>query len=195
MGLLWPFFFGNRLSANRQEAVNHAKRINLCLIDFDSDYGSFPNAATIADVKATTGTTIPLGTSSSNEIFRQLIAAGHKSERIFWAKSSISPSKPDNNISGAHTLEKGECAFAYIAGQSTSGVPTAPVLMTPVDPGKRCFERRKDYDNKAVILFIDGSVKFFPINKSGQVEISGMNIFDPRQPFWKGKVPDIKWPE
>jgi hypothetical protein len=176
------------------EAFNNAKQIHLALLDFDSDYGSFPDASTIADVKAASSTSLPLGTTSSNEIFRQLIAAGTKSESIFWAKSTITPRKPDNVMHGSHALEKGECAFAYVAGLSASDFPGTPLLMTPVIPSKRCFERRKDYGERAVILFIDGSVKSFPIDNHGQVEIGGMSIFDPRQPFW-GKAPDIKWPE
>jgi len=181
--------------ATRTETINNAKQINLCLIDFDNDYGSFPDATTMAAVKGTTGTGLPLGTSSSNEIFRQLIAAGNKSEKIFWASSSITPRKPDDIIHGSRALEKGECAFAYVAGLSSSSDPTTPLLMAPVIPSRRCFERLKDYRNTAVILFVDGSVRPFPIDKHGQVEIGGMNLFDPRQPFWKGKAPDIKWPE
>ena len=28
----------------------------------------------------------------------------------------------------------------------------------------------------------------------GRVIITGKDLFDPEQPFWKGDVPPIKWP-
>ena len=177
------------------EATSNMKSLHLAILEFDSDYGSFPDASTMAEIKATTSTTLPLGTTSSNEIFRQLMATTVRSESAFWARTAITPRKPDNNISGGHALEKGECAFAYIAGLSASDDPATPIMMAPVDPAGRCFERTKDYGNKSVILFIDGSVKHLPVDKHGQVQLNGMDLFDPRQPFWKGKTPDIKWPE
>jgi hypothetical protein len=144
-------------------------------------------------VKAKTSTTLALGSSSSNELFRQLIATGTKSEKIFWAKSAGTPRKP-NDVFGADTLKKGECAFTYITGLSSSSDPNAPLLMAPVIPGTWKFDP-KPFGGKAVVLRLDGSAKAEPIDKSGNVMIGGMNIFDPRQPYWRGKTPDIKWPE
>ena len=195
LGIASRFLFKGHPHPPQIEATSNARSLHLALLDFDSDYGSFPDATTIADVKTTTSTTLPLGTTSSNEIFRQLIATTCQSESLFWARTAITPRKPDNNISGGHALEKGECAFAYIAGLSASDDPTTPILMAPVDPSSRCFERRKDYGEKAVVLFVDGRAKGFPIDKHGKVQLNGMDIFDPRQPFWKGKAPDIKWPD
>jgi hypothetical protein len=195
LGLASRVIFRTRGPHNGSEAISNAKQVGLCLIEFDAEYGCFPNASTIAAVNADTGSRLPLGPSSSNEIFRQLFATGNKSEKIFWASSSITPRKPDDVIHGNQALKKGECAFAYVAGLSTSDDPDTPLLMAPVDPAIGRFERRKDYGKTAVILFVDGSVKRLPIDKHGQVEINGMDLFDPRQPFWKGKAPDIKWPE
>ena len=179
----------------RTEATNNIRNLHLALFSFDSDHGSFPDASTIANVKADTGTDVTLGTSSSNEILRQLLVTVAKNEAIFWAKSAITPRKPDNVMHGSHALEKGECAFAYVAGLSASSNPAIPVLMGPVDPGKRCFERREDYNHTAVILFIDGHVETIPVDKYGKVYRNGRDLFDPRQPFWAGKAPDVKWPE
>jgi hypothetical protein len=185
----------NRRNLGLVEASNNAKQIHIALLDFNADYGSFPDATTIVDVKVATSTSLPLGVASSNEIFRQLLASVARSETMFWAKSTITPRKPDDVMSGGRALEKGECAFAYVAGLSSSSNSGTPVLMAPMDPGKRCFERRKDYLDKAVIVFVDGSTKHFPIDKHGKVQLGGMDIFDPRQPFWGGKGPDVKWPE
>jgi len=190
-----PRVFFSKSGHIRIEAINNIKQAYLALVVFDADYGKFPDVSTIAAVKADTSTSLPLGTTSSNEIFRQLLATVAKAESPFWAKSTISPKKPDNVMHGSHALEKGECAFAYVAGLSSSSDPAAPLLMTPVDPVKRCFERRKDYQDKAVILFVDGSAKSLPIDKHGKVQLNGMDLFDPRQTFWGGKAPDVKWPE
>ena len=37
-------------------------------------------------------------------------------------------------------------------------------------------------------------VQSFPIGKDGKVMIDGLDLFDPAQPFWDGKVPPILWP-
>jgi len=183
----------SRPAADRTEAMNNIKQVNLALIDFHNDYGSFPDASTIPAVKTATGTTLSLGSSSSNELFRQLIAVGNKSEKIFWAKTAGTPRK-GNDILGADALKKGECAFTYIAGLSSYSDPSAPVAMVPVIPGTWKFDP-KPFHGKAVILRIDGSAKPETIDKNGDVMIGGMSIFDPRQPYWHGKAPDIKWPE
>ena len=180
-------------AADKTEAISNIKQVHLALLDFESDYGAFPDASTIPAVKAKTSTTLALGSSNSNELFRQLIATGTKSEKVFWARSAGTPRKP-NDIFGADTLKKGECAFTYIAGLSSSSDPNAPVAMVPVIPGTWEFDP-KPFDGKAVVLRIDGSAKAQPIDRSGHVMIGGMNIFDPHQPYWRGKAPDIKWPE
>ena len=182
-----------RKAADRTEAINNIKQTHLALLDFNEDYGAFPDASTISAVQAKTSSTLALGSSNSNELFRQLIAAGKKSEKIFWARSADTPRKP-NDIFGPDTLKKGECAFTYIAGLSSSSDPNAPVAMAPVIPGAWKFDP-KPFDGMAVILRIDGSAKPLPIDKNGDVIFSDMNLFDPRQPYWRGKAPDIKWPE
>jgi hypothetical protein len=169
-------------------------QVHLALLDFDSDDGTFPNASTIADVKFVTSTTLPLGSVNSNELFRQLIATDTaKSEKLFWAPTGSTPRQP-NDILGADTVKKGECSFTYIAGLSSSSDHTAPVAMAPVIPGTQQFDP-KPFNGRAVVLRIDGSAKAEPIDKHGDVMIGGMNLFDPRQPYWRGKAPDIKWPE
>ncbi|RYD62290.1 MAG: hypothetical protein EOP83_14985 [Verrucomicrobiaceae bacterium] len=179
----------------RSETINHAKQLHLALLDFENDFGCFPDSSTIADVKDDTGTSLPLGNSTSNELLRQLIAFGNKSERIYWAESATSRHKPDDNIQGTHALEKSECGFAYVTGLSSSSDPSIPILLAPVDASHRRFERKSSYEDKALVLFVDGSWKVLPIDKHGNIQLNGMNILDPRQPFWKGKAPDIKWPE
>jgi hypothetical protein len=168
------------------------------MLEFNDSYGAFPNADTIAEVIPNTGSTLDLGTKSSNDFFRQLLAAEiAMSEGMFYAKSRRGR-RPDNLFDGTNALEKGECGFAYIAGLKVAGDPARPIVLTPLIPGKLQFDykfSKKYFSGKAIILRIDNSVTSLPIDKSGNVFINGKNLFDPTQPFWNGKVPDVKWPE
>ncbi|MCW1887146.1 hypothetical protein OKA04_20575 [Luteolibacter flavescens] len=175
------------------EASNNIRQVHLMLADFDAEFGSFPDASTVSAVQSDTGTTLVLGTSSSNDLFRQLIAYNVNVESIFWSKTDGSPRKPDN-VLGSGALKKGECGFTYISGLSSSSDPSAPLAMAPVIPGTWRFDPTR-YEGDAVVIQVDGSVKHYPIDKNGDVMIDGMSIFDPRQPYWRGKGPDIKWPE
>ena len=66
-----PLLLRSKVSADRTEALNNIRQIGLALSDFEMDYGTFPAAATIPDVKATTSTSLTLDDSSSNKLFRQ----------------------------------------------------------------------------------------------------------------------------
>ena len=175
------------------EALSNLRQIGINLFAFDEEYGRFPDATTIPAVQSTTGTTLALGTSSSNELFRQLLSTVGKSEKIFWAKTPTTPRKP-NDVLGANALVPGECAFTYIAGLTSAGDPETPIAMTSVLRGTWKFDP-KPFDGKAVVLFLDSSATVLPIDKNGDVILNGMNLFDPRQPFWRGTAPDIKYPE
>ncbi len=179
--------------APRREAISNVRQIGLQLFAFEKNYGRFPDASTIPTVQAKTSTTLVLGNSSSNQLFRQLLATGTNDERIFWAKTSTSRYRPDN-VLAEKTLVPGECSFTYIAGLTSTSHPDAPMLMTPVIPGTRKFDP-KPFGGKAVVFFLDSSAYALPIDKNGDVILNGMNLFDPRQPFWNGKAPDIKYPE
>ncbi|MCW1925622.1 hypothetical protein OKA05_23895 [Luteolibacter arcticus] len=195
LGLSAPLILRSKKDTNRTETINNMRQINLALIDFDADYGKFPDATTIADVQTRTHTTLALGTATSNDYFRQLIAAGTMSEKIFWAKIPATPHKPNDRL-GPDALKKGECSFAYVAGLSTSSDPGTPVVMTPMIPGTFRFDSNV-FADKAIIMRVDGSVKMETI-RSDTHEVSvggGMTLFDPRLPYWHGKVADLKWPE
>ena len=176
------------------EAFNNLRAISVSFIDFDSEYGAFPSAATAPEVKSTTGTPLTLGSSSSNQIFRQLIAHGLKSEKPFWA-ANASAKKPDDLFhDDVHALAPGECGYAYIAGVSSSSPGDAPLVVSPLIRGSTSFDRTV-FGGKAVVLTANGLTRLFNIHPSGKVIIGGKDIFDPSQPFWGGKAPDIKWQE
>jgi len=190
----WPVILKQTKAADRTKAISNLKALNFALIDFDNDYGRFPDDTTIPMVKATTLTTLPLGTKTSNDYFRQLTAAGNNNEFIFWAKTATTPRKPDGNITGTHAVEKGECSYAYVAGLSTNDEPGTPIAMAPMISGTLRFDP-KPYDNFAVLLRVDGSVKASRPDPHGEMKTMGKNLFDPSYPIWNDKAPDLKWPE
>jgi hypothetical protein len=176
------------------DALRNLRQIGLTLYAFEDEYGRFPDTTTIPTVKEFTGTTLTLGDHSSNDLFRQLLATVGKSEEIFWIRTPTTSKKP-NEILGADALVPGECVFTYIAGLSSASHPEdAPIVMAPVIPGTWKFDP-KPFDGRAIVLNLDSSATALPIDKNGDVILNGMNLFDPRQPFWRGKAPDIKYPE
>lgn len=71
--------------------------------------------------------------------------------------------------------------------------PKRPVALRPLIHGKPLFDAAT-LSAKAVIVFADSSVRYFPIETDGRVLINELDIFDPKQPFWEGTKPSIKWP-
>ena len=185
-----------RASENRRHATNSLKQIGPMLIEFDSEYGQLPDAATIPAVKDKTRTPLTLGSGSSNALFRQLLLGEYGSgEKPFWVRTADSPNLPDEVFtSDAKALVKGECVYSYVAGLKASDDGETPVVMAPLLPGKLVFDR-EIFNGKAMILSLDNSVRRLPIEEDGRVLVNGMDMFDPKQPFWKGKKPDVKWPE
>lgn len=189
-----PLFLRAKKASERTEALNHIRQIGIALFEFDAEYGSFPSAATIPDVKAYTRTTITLDDSSSNKLFRQLIAYGVQSERPFYAKVPGSKMPDDVLNSDATALSKGECAFSYVTGLNSSGNPSLPFVMTPMVWGTQSFYRPKGFGEKAIILRLDNSATPMQVRKDGAVLVgSGLTLFDPR--IWGSVKPDLRWPE
>jgi len=200
IGFIMPVVFSASKKSNTVKAVSNAKQIGIALFSFAEDYGTYPSAATIAKVRADhPGVSARMGTATSNDFFRQLIVTECIDHE--WAFHAIASGvrKPDGVMTGADMLAKGECGFSYIAGLPFPySPPQTPVLMTPLVPGKRLFDfklSRKHYGGKAVILMQDNSVLVPPVDKSGHVHLNGKDLFDPSQPFWNGRTPDVKWPE
>ncbi len=184
----------NRKAADLDEAYRHLRSLSILLYAFDEEYGSFPDASTAVDVKDSTGTSLTLGDSSSNQLFRQLLATVCRAESIFWAKTSSDSTRPDNIIdSDATALAPGECSFSYVSGLSSADTG-APVVMTPLIPGTTRFDP-KPFARKAVVFFVGDDVQILPIDPDGRVLINGRDLFDLAQPYWRGKTPDLKWPE
>jgi hypothetical protein len=193
VAVIAPVFMGHSPAVDRTFAISSLKLVNMELINFDHDYGRFPDASTIASVRAATGTTIALGDRTSNELFRQLIAVRNTSEKIFWAPSPGQRRKP-NDVLGTNALAKGECIHSYVAGLSTKNDPEAIVVMALMIPGTTRFDP-VPYDNRAVVLRVDGSAAAHALGKDGHINIYGNDALDSSMPCWNGKAPDLKWPE
>ncbi|MFD0893364.1 hypothetical protein KBB96_18215 [Luteolibacter ambystomatis] len=189
-----PYVLYGAKKASGTQAVSNARSIGLALFDFDSDYGRFPDASTIAAVKAVTDSTWDLKDRTSNDLFKQIIVSGiTTSEEIFYAKAS-GARKPDSVIvTEDRTLAQGECGFAYIAGAATKCDPMRPLAVTPLIPGTFKFDP-KPFDGRAIILRADNSAASYIIRKDGTVIApGGKDLFDPSQPYWRGAPPDVKW--
>lgn len=181
--------------AYRKAAESTAKSLAIALFSFSEEFGSYPNESTVTLVNETyPDHGYDLSGNSSNALFRQLMASKFiESEHIFYAKISNSV-KPDDNIAQGEALKKGECNFAYISGLNMTGNPLTPLVLTPLISGTTKFDP-KPFDGKAIILHIDNSVTTHEIHKDGHIYDKDGDILSPKHPIWKGKAPDIRYPE
>jgi len=176
-------------------AISNARQIGLALYDFESEYGKFPDESTIAEVKKRTGTTWNLKAETSNDLFKQLFVTGIEPfGQNFYLKVEGSKHPDYSKDDETNVLRNGTCAFGYIPG-STNLDAARPVLVTPIIPGTFRFDS-KPFKGKAVILRTDNSAVSYPLDDSGRALTSdGRDVFDPSQPWWQGKLPDVKWPD
>jgi len=194
--LLYPSFVGGRRGPHPgKDEYNNARQIGLALFEFETEYGSFPNDSTAAAVKKDHPTHgLDLTGTSSNAAFRQLFAADMtSSERMFFAKIPASI-RPDDLITPREALKKGEVGFSYISGLSSADGPLTPIVLTPLIPGTTKFDP-KPFKGRAIVLFIDNSVRSFDIEDDGHIYDKGLDLLSPKHPVWKGKKPDIRYPE
>ncbi len=194
-----------RVSGSEQkEAVSYARQIGLALLEFDDEYGTFPSDATAASVtESYPSHGFDLTGKSSNAMFRQLMAAGMfrqlmaagytQIEWVFYAKVK-STRKPDGNTLPGKALEKGECGFVYISGLTSKEDPITPIVLTPLIQGTTQFDPQP-FKGKAIVLFTDNTVRSYKIEKDGRIYDKGIDLLSPKHPVWKGKKPDIRYPE
>jgi hypothetical protein len=196
-GLLAPLFLKARRASERTEALNNIRQVGMALFEFDADYGRFPDASTIAEVKRRTSTPLTLTAASSNQLFRQLLVTGVKTEWPFYARIPGSRKPDDVFHSDVRALGKGECGFSYVAGLSSSSDPATPVVMTPMNRGTKTFDLKAKFGERAIVLRPDNSASAHVVRTttSQAIATNGRDIFDPAQPYWHGKAPDLKWHE
>jgi len=164
----------------RAEAIANIKEIGLAMFTFEQDYGSYPCNSTGIEVKTNNPETgLVFGSASSNDFFRQLIAAGCiDTEKSFFAKTPYTR-KPDNVMTQSKCLGPGECGFAYIMATSTeplssSGNSGRPLLAAAVYNGLTNGTFDPDvYAKKAVIFRVDNSATAEPVRPSDKKVLIG----------------------
>lgn len=202
-GIATPMILNARKAGDRTQAVSNAKQLGLALIEFDTEFGSFPDNITAQEVQEVTQSPIqPLLGAFSNDFFRQLLAYGIQSEEIFYAKTTYTR-KPDNVILNNQALEPGEVGFGYVmprpqVGMSTAGNPGLPVAVAPLVQGGQWTFERDTYANKAVILRLDNSVSSPLIRESdNRVSVGGGNTLEsvgPQTVWGPADVPTLMPP-
>lgn len=162
-GLTAPMVMKQQKKAATTEATSNARQLFLGLFEFDVEYGSYPDDSTADEVRRQTESQLTLTGSSSNDYFRQMIAAGVvKSEQPFFAKTKNSPRKPDDVMSSNDALKAGEVGFGYLMDGdyafSSSGNPSRPIAVAPLlDNSSTGQFDAEPYDGKAIVLKLDGS--------------------------------------
>jgi len=183
--------------ANTAEAIANARQIGLALLEFETNYGSYPSEKTLADVEETSGVKLPGGDKSSNTLFRQLFAEEITNNEVLFFANIPGAMKGGEQKAPAKALGKGRNAFAYIAGLNSAGNPARPLVVCPLIPGTTKFDP-KPFGGKAIILRIDCSVVALPIEEDGRVLVDGVELLSKYHPIWKGmdgKAPDIRYPD
>lgn len=178
------------------KAIMNAKQLYLALFEFESDYGAFPSDETRKDVEKANNVKLPADDKTSNALLRQLFAAGIiEVEEPFFA-AITGAKKGDDVIDKEKALAKGENAFTYIAGLSTAGNPSRPLLLCPMIPSTTKFDP-KPFDGKALVLCLDGSVKMLKIEDDGRVLYQEAELLSKTHPIWKGLEGelDIRYPD
>lgn len=182
-GLAAPMVMRQRKKADQTQATSNARQVGMALLEFNTEYNRYPDASTIESVQVRTGNTVT-GTGSANAFLRQLFAANLvESEEIFFAKASYTRT-PDNiynfEAPGTDALGPGECGFAYIMRDATTGQTDGnagrPILATPITLGANTFER-DPFDSRAVVLRLDGSAVSINIDNTGNAILNGQPIF------------------
>lgn len=160
------------------EALGNSKQIGLALMEFEKDYGSYPDKDTLNDVKQNTESPLAqVGGTFSNDYFRQLLAAGQGNEKMFYAKA-VGTRKPDEiTTPPTKALEAGEVGFGYIMDGTTafssSNNTNIPVAVTPLLRGSSELFDAGPFGDKVVVLRIDGSANELPISKSKKAMLAG----------------------
>lgn len=162
------------------QAISNSKQVYLVLLDFEADYGRFPDDSTAAAHATLHG----FQGAHSNRYLGQLIAGGYtKSEEIFYAFDKRYPKKPGDDVISppSRILAKGECGFSYVMveekgsrrGLSTEDNGGIPVLVAPLlNEWGSC--EKKSYNDRGVYLRVDGSARSELLNLSSfKINVGG----------------------
>jgi hypothetical protein len=187
-------------AAHRNQAIGNMRSLHCAFLEFDQEFGSFPDDQTAPVVAESTGSDLVLTGTHSNPYFRQLIAYGIQSEDIFHAVHPEGIHKPDRILTPGHALAAGEAGMSYVYGLSSSADPRTPLLIAPMKSGTHHAWRRP-YDHKAAVLTVGITddpfgIQALDINRRGEILLAdGSLLLDPAQAYWHGRTIDIRHPE
>jgi prepilin-type N-terminal cleavage/methylation domain-containing protein len=195
-----PMIMRQVKKAAQTEAISNSKQIGLAMFEFENDYGSFPDSATLEDIEEAFPDAVVKGAAgpNSNDYFRQLFQCGiTQSEEMFYSKAK-GTKKPDGNIeSSTEALAAREVGFGYVmdgdAGLSTAGNPSRVIIVTPLADDGTNFDA-DPFDGNAVVLKIDQSVSALKIraaegSSSGPAIVGGKELLT--ADFWGDVDPVI----
>jgi hypothetical protein len=183
-----------RLKSLQTQAMANLQEIGIALFGFQKEYGKFPNEETTVALKEARSIKAPLAAATANDCFFQLVLAHLVADpRVFTFEKPEPPEEHDHGHDCSQHLIVKKCSFAFVSLDDTKGNPMRPLVVAPLLKGKTTFDP-KVFGGVALILRADKSVTPLPIGEDGRVMVDGKDLFDPAQPYWKGKVPPIRWP-
>ncbi len=182
-GLATPRLIKMIKKGDQMTAISNGKNLMASMIEFNNEYGSFPDKETAKAVTERMGSPLSLSGDSANDYFRQLIAANVvKSEDPFFAKTSISRTRPDNKMTGSEALKGGEVGFAYIMNGAvalSNDDPNRIIAVTPLLNNSAKGDFDPDPMDKAVMVYLDSSVRLLDIRNDKKISMGkGKTLLD-----------------
>ena len=112
----WPKVLRQKIKADQTRAVSNLRQIGLAILDFESEYGSFPDERTAGLLAPENKLGLDLTGTSSNVHFRQLIVTGPAPmEIIFYAPTGYTRKADEIMDSNDTMLAAGE-VDVYLCG-------------------------------------------------------------------------------
>lgn len=202
--MMFPTVLKSHKKSEMTQAISNSKQVYLIILEFESDYGNFPDDQTAAKTAKLHAFHGPY----SNDCLGQLIAGGYtNSEEIFHAFDKRYRKKPNDVISPPdEILQKGECGFGYVLvedqsknmlrGLSSSDNGGLPILVAPLVDSSGHIEPQS-YENRGIYLRVDGSVRSERLDSQNNMLGESTPIFEAGESSLWGRdlTPVILLPE
>jgi hypothetical protein len=201
-----PTFFRSYSIPADVRTLSNSKQVYLYLLDYESDYGHFPDSVMFA---SQIDDRYYFHGSFSNDYLGKLIAGGYTTnEEIFYAYDKRYGSERADLVITPPSciLEKNECGFSYVMvqekgktrGLSTKDDGSLPILAAPLVNEWGSFEK-KSYNGKGVYLRVDGAARSERLRAADQkIELSPsrQTLFDSGPgTIWGNLKPVVLLPE
>lgn len=180
----YPFVIRSHRNPELVNAQNNMRQLGMALIQFDNEYGSFPDAATARKMSRNANVPWKLEGNFSNDYFRQLVASGKLSDELVYYTKTAFTREPDRRIEPPEkALAAGEVGFGYLMNGrtafNTKGNPSRPIACAPLEfeDGSVSYQSfdQTIYDGFAMLLRIDCSVQRIKIEPTTGQAMLGSN--------------------